>query len=226
MNRSWTWCVYVPSLRFFGTLLYIFVLVVKLTVTQRVQKKVTMDYGFPSLDEELAKDHLDGENAWVTYKWYYVVVELVLPSIWIPPQGVLIVRTADHIRLKREYWVQTEKWLVLWYFVKQFHALITSPYLTLIQPFYYCMHSFSYFRFSGGSGALDNSSNGQDGVLQNVNPSVILDINPQQSGNIWMWTVNFVYLMFTQVTFYRSRKYMCIRIRNKQFLRWNYLTTK
>ena len=76
-----------------------------------------MDYGFPSLDEELAKDHLDGENAWVTYKWYYVVVELVLPSIWIPPQGVLIVRTADHIRLKREYWVQTEKWLVLWHFV-------------------------------------------------------------------------------------------------------------
>ena len=55
--------MYVPSLRFFGTLLYIFVLVVKLTVTQRVQKKVTMDYGFPSLDEELAKDHLDGENA-------------------------------------------------------------------------------------------------------------------------------------------------------------------
>ena len=35
----------------------------KLTVSLRVQKKVTMDYGFPSLDEELAKDHLDGENA-------------------------------------------------------------------------------------------------------------------------------------------------------------------
>ena len=35
----------------------------KLSVTLTVQKKVTMDYGFPSLDEELAKDHLDGENA-------------------------------------------------------------------------------------------------------------------------------------------------------------------
>lgn len=41
-------------------------------------------------------------------------------------------------------------------------------------------------RFAGGSGSLDNSASAQDGVLQNVNPSVILDINPQQSG-MYVW---------------------------------------
>ena len=37
------------------------------------------------------------------------------------------------------------------------------------------VRALAVYRFASGSAALDNSSN-QEGVLQNVDPSVILDI--------------------------------------------------